>query len=698
MEHSPSKRYDESYRSRHSWVNAPARHLTGSRSGKIQGLETMDRIRNSFVFDRSIIWIVLVAFGFSPPALGQHFHEELAIGRVDELSQVRWKGPILLTPRYNHAMSYDSARGVTVLFGGYRYGNYDGGDFIGETWEFDGTKWTLRSTVGPSPRFAHGMVYDSRRAVTVLFGGYTDSQFDGETWEWDGCTWVLRSSAGPAPRFGHAMSYDSARGVTVLFGGRSGSTTFGSTWEWDGSTWTLRSTIGPSPRTTHGMAYDVNRGVTVLFGGSGNGDTWEWNGITWTLRSASGPSARSLLAMSYDSLRAVTVLFGGYHSTQSYGDTWEWNGSTWSLRSTGGPSPRSDHAMVYDIGRGESVLFAGVIGTPPSQGAIVVADTWSWNGDIWTQRSPSPAIPSPRNRHAMAYDSSQNVTVLFGGNTGDSFLPSSETWEWNGTIWSLQSSSGPAGRQRHAMAYDSSRNKTVMFGGSSDSGVANGETWEWDGSSWLFRTNVGPSPRWAHAMAYDADRGVTVLFGGRTEEFPNISDETWEWDGTVWTMRTATGPPPRLGHAMAYDSGRAVIVLTGGFQYDNGNYGYSEDTWEWDGNAWTLRANNGFRPGTGVAMAYDSGRGVTMLFGGDHNFNNLTWEWDGNSWMSTLRRDKVSPASTWDGSTCTPSFTGPSRRNEHAMVYDTARGSIVLFGGIENSGKFKWDTWEYGAP
>ena len=52
----------------------------------------------------------------------------------------------------------------------------------------------------------------------MLFGGYDNSHV-GETWEWDGSAWTLRASDGPSPRYDHAMAYDSARGVTVLFGG-----------------------------------------------------------------------------------------------------------------------------------------------------------------------------------------------------------------------------------------------------------------------------------------------------------------------------------------------------------------------------------------------------------------------------------------------------------------------------------------------
>ncbi len=36
------------------------------------------------------------------------------------------------------------------------------------------------------------MAYDSARGVTVLFGGGTDHGLSGQTWEWDGTQWTLR--------------------------------------------------------------------------------------------------------------------------------------------------------------------------------------------------------------------------------------------------------------------------------------------------------------------------------------------------------------------------------------------------------------------------------------------------------------------------------------------------------------------------
>ena len=59
------------------------------------------------------------------------------------------------------------------------------------------------------------MAYDSARGVTVLFGGRDVSSRFRDTWEWDRSSWTQVSTSGPSARERLAMAYDSARGVTV---------------------------------------------------------------------------------------------------------------------------------------------------------------------------------------------------------------------------------------------------------------------------------------------------------------------------------------------------------------------------------------------------------------------------------------------------------------------------------------------------
>src|SRR5688572_17956703 len=49
--------------------------------------------------------------------------------------------------------------------------------------------WAQRAASGPSPRAEFGLAYDSAREVTVLFGGANNLSFTSvfpDTWEWDG--------------------------------------------------------------------------------------------------------------------------------------------------------------------------------------------------------------------------------------------------------------------------------------------------------------------------------------------------------------------------------------------------------------------------------------------------------------------------------------------------------------------------------
>jgi Immunoglobulin I-set domain len=275
--------------------------------------------------------------------------------------------------------------------------------------------WRLLPAGGPSPRQNHAMAYDSARGVVVLFGGAAGATYNGETWEWNGSAWTQRVVSGPTARGLHAMAYDSARGVCVLFGGYGGALPYKSdTWEWNGTAWTQRAVSGPSGRFEHAMAYDSARGVTVLFGGytgSENGETWEWNGTAWTQRVVSGPSARNTAAMAFDAARGVTVLFGGMSGAVLNAETWEWNGTAWAQRPVGGPGVRHAHAMAYDAGRGVTVLFGG------TNNSVYNNETWEWNGagaGSWTSRLLA-GPPGTRGYHAMAYDAARGVTVLFGG-------------------------------------------------------------------------------------------------------------------------------------------------------------------------------------------------------------------------------------------------------------------------------------------
>jgi hypothetical protein len=179
------------------------------------------------------------------------------------------------------------------------------------------------------------------------------------------------------------------------------------------------------------------------------------------------------------------------------------------------------------------------------------------------------------------------------------------------------------------------------------------------------------------------------LFGGNNP-FSGVfyTDQTWEWDGFLWTeMNPPTRPPERRGAAMAYDSRRGVCVMFGGgtniFQHQLP----FNDTWEWDGITWTMRqANDPLLPDRppplhGQLMAFDSSRGRTVLIAtswrenGDYIPCTYTWEWDGTNW--------------------TTFYTAPPPRSGGVLVYDPVRRVTVLFGGNGWFDPLLNDTWTW---
>ncbi len=560
------------------------------------------------------------------------------------------QGPASVPARNAHAMAYDSGRGRVVLFGGANENNAV--DF-GDTWEWDGRSWIERtSALSPIPRFGHAMAYDAARGRVVLFGGYdfVTGQFLDDLWEWDGNTWAAASFAtGPSPRFGHGLVYDSQRQRVVLFGGAGETSVLADTWEWDGTDWTLRMPATSPPQREFGaLAYDSARGRTVLFGGFDGavylGDTWEWDGIDWVERApVTSPPGRTWHMLSFDDARGRTILFGGYDGITPYNDTWEWDGSAWLYTSAaGGPTPRVVTSMVFDRARNRTMLFGGY------DGRAALGDTWEWDGVAWAAKTPATSPPA-RSNHAVSFDDARGRMVLFAGYAGGPFF--ADTWEWDGSSWANKTpAESPPSRLFHSMAYDRARGKTVLFAGFGRRGPV-ADTWEWDGTNWTQLTPAtSPSPRHSFTLVYDPARERVVLFGG-SNGFEYFSD-TWEWDGTNWVELTpATAPTPRYRYAMTYDAARERVVLFGGadatFVFD--------DTWEWDGTNWTELTAKGPVARWKHAMAYDAGRERTVLFAGNDGSGviNDTWEWDGTEWIEAQPDSRPTPrfnhTMTYDG-------------------------------------------------
>ncbi len=648
------------------------------------------RARSPLVYDSSRGVVVL--FG----GLGSCASSSGFCGDTWEWNGHRW---LELTPfgtspsdRGGHALAYDASRGRTVLFSG------DG--ITDDTWEWDGFQWLdlTPASGNPPARFDHVMSYDAQDGRVLMYGGAEL----GDLWAWDDwgspdcpvaaepCWKQLADTGdGPIGRVRAAMAYLPQVGATVVFGGRRwsgdcnnpGSKLCNDTWHWTGTTWQHNLDAGsPPPEPCGGaMSYDANIGGLVFYGGNadancdntgnnGSKTTWAyglWGGPTcsnaaapcWRqIVTADAATQRTRVGVVFDPLRDELVMFGGADTdpggncspagVSGCGDTWLFDGTNWRehVLADERPAARSLHAMAYDESRDRAVLYGGIAELATCASSPCYADdTWLWTGDAWVEACTGAACavtPGPLANHAMAYDGARDRVVLFGGHDGS--LPAGDTWEWDGSDWSLACEVGsgsdpcgqePARRQDLALAYDSNRDVTVLFGGfgvgncdGSGSQTCDG-TWEWGmwgagicangsaGPCWRdVSPGAGPPKRSNHGMAYDARRQRVVLFGG-IDGLTKL-DDTWLWDGTTWTQACTTAPcnttrpTARRVPAMAWDAQRERVVLFGGND--------TRELWEWDGSRWTQMTPTHVTPSAlgSTAMISRAGRGELMLFGG----------------------------------------------------------------------------------
>ncbi len=354
-----------------------------------------DRFEANLVLDESTNKLTL--FGGANPSDGQSLPADRwqwsGSGWVTMSSSV---GPA----RTGQAAAYDSGRGRLVTFGGVADRNV-----WSDTWELNGTTWERTSnTAPPAPYHSVAMTYDSARQVTVLL---VSTYYGMETWEWNGTDWTKKQVGGPSTRENMAIA-ETGDGGVLLFGGYVSNTSVADTWLWNGSVWSpLNPSTSPRDRDGHAMAYDPVRKRVVMTGGSKSSEqTWEWNGV-WSQSNDIGSSTSKYHAMAYDTAHSQMVSNPTYAGT--YPGILLRTGTSWSHLMLGnvGPTLRQGAAMAYDVSRDRVVMVGG---DSSSQG---FAETWEWNGgaQTWSQRFSRG--PEATSTVGLVYDARRSRLVLF---------------------------------------------------------------------------------------------------------------------------------------------------------------------------------------------------------------------------------------------------------------------------------------------
>jgi hypothetical protein len=301
-------------------------------------------------------------------------------------------------------------------------------------------------------------------------------------------------------------------------------------------------------------------------------------------------SGSVMVSFPTSSLDKVVLLNSGGNPVYStyINNTWTFNSSLnfWTNHSAAlidpnGPLPaRNQQVMAYD--GTHIVLFSGK-GSSVGQ---LFSDTWTYDGYVWTERTPATSPPG-RTLSVATYLSGTG-TVMFGGADQGSVLYRNDTWIWSGTTWTQSTpTTSPSARINHAFAAGSSY--ALLFGGSISNGAFLNDTWKFDGTNWtqLFPATV-PSVRGKCSLSYDSVNNVWVLFGGVNQY--NYLDETWIFNGTNWTKVAVAGntmPVAKYYAQMCFDTVGGNTILFGGISADTNQP--SSHTWSFNGSTfiWT---------------------------------------------------------------------------------------------------------------
>lgn len=564
-----------------------------------------------------------------------------------------------------------------------------------------------------------GLAYDPRRLRVVAFGGQDESGdlVDRLVWEWNGFTWIDVSPRnpngslkdGPAARTGMAFVYIPDRKRILMHGGYvldgQDLVPTSEMWEWDGTAWyslQMPNSPTPPPAATleaagHACVYDEIRKVVVAYLTEKNDEnedvskvyelSWDGKNWTWTDKTpGSSPPPRLKASMAYDVSGAKTILFGGERLDvpgTHYSDTWTWNGTAWTEVVAAGPSSRSSMTMAYYPATGKVVGFGG-------SDIADRNDTWRFttSSGTWAEQTFSTGLPAVRSLARLVYHPARGSLVLFGGCTDQT------VWEYRGTSWTQVTAAVAAvavsdGDPRIATAFPPPHDH-------SDDGYGGGsirlpET----GTLLIPKGNAPDDPREIIEVAggdlqYKDSSGVVRTLVSLPSTSALLA-ATAEKNGIVYLSENPTPEPipsARYQASGAYYGRTARATVFGGQSFAGV---FNKETWEWTGTRWVrktavLESDSNFKARAGHVVVADTTRNKLFMHAGRYGQTagqmlSDGYEWDGTNW-ATVSFVSTSPF--------------PPARFGHAMVYDSVRQRVILFGGWDAvTGDPYDDTWEF---
>lgn len=319
---------------------------------------------------------------------------------------------------------------------------------------------------------------------------------------------------------------------------------------------------------------------------------------------------------------------------------------------------------------------------------------------VWTQYFQGSAMPTDRQRYAMAYGGDNAVYLFSGWNVSEGCINNFWKYDLGTHTWTniFLSSPYPDAREGASFAY-AGGTTIVLFGGDNNAGAYYFDTWEYDTSTGVWSQPEVPNAtegttcpvrRSDHGMAY-AGGTKAALFGGYSGSV--CLGDTWVFDSVsdTWTRHTDTG---LAGTAMPYPLQKPQMAHAGSSQaiLFGGNNGINlSETWVFDvsSDTWSKNDTTGLTEGTdfpsarsGGGMGYAGGNYIALFGGIGSAPLDDTWVYEvpKHAWTS-------------HNTTGVAGTDFPSARYLFGMS-GAGLGKLVIFGGSDGVASMG-DTWEY---
>lgn len=267
-----------------------------------------------------------------------------------------------------------------------------------------------------------------------------------------------------------------------------------------------------------------------------------------------------------------------------------WNGTKWESQAPAKPSEAVKTAFTGVSCPSSSTCYAVGRYTKAAGKWITLVETW--NGTEWkVQASPNNAEATQSFPENVSCSSASECTAIgWYQVTGPPETSKTLALRWNGTEWSLQTTSNPTSNSSQLTSVSCASSTFCMATGYYYDASANAYTplsERWNGTEWAIKTAANPAEatlNWFYGVSCTSSTACTAV-GAEEREPINHETKTMaqRWNGTGWSIQTMPNTEfASLGDVSCTTATACTAV---------GNAGEKSPLeMRWDGSTWTLLA------------------------------------------------------------------------------------------------------------